>query len=335
MIARLVRPLGRWETFLVALLVATIVMGASQSDVFLDSSNLWLAGGTFAERAVMALGLALVVIAAEIDLSIAAVAALAGAVFGVAIEAGVPLWLCVVAALATGVAAGALNGALVVRFGLPSLIVTIGTLALFRGLASLIISDREIASFPDPVIDFGYTPIPGTDIPWSVLVFAVLFAVFAGVLHLTRTGRAIYATGGGREAARFAGVRTDRLRFGLFVVCGLVSAAAGLMLTARLGSVRADNGAGFELEVVAVVVLAGVSIFGGRGNLLGVLLAIFIFTLLGNSLSLADVSGNAQLIVIGSLLILSVLATNAAGAVQRALQARRVRQEPQRARAGA
>lgn len=328
MSGQLVRRLARWETFLLALLVATIVFGASQSDVFLEGSNLWLAGGTFAERAVMALALATVVIAAEIDLSIASVLALAGAIFGITIEAGWPLLPCILAALATGALAGAFNGTLVVRFGLPSLVVTIGTLALFRGLASLIIGEKEIAAFPTVVTDFGYGTIPGTEIPWSLLVFAVLFAGFAVVLHLSRAGRAIYATGAGREAARFAGVRTERLRFWLFVVAGLVSALAGLMLTARLGSVRADNGAGFELEVVAVVLLAGVSIFGGRGNLVGVLLSILVFTLLENSLSLADVSSNAQQVVIGALLILSVLATNAAGAVQGVVQARRARGRP-------
>jgi len=316
------RLAGRWEGLLALLLVVTVVYADSTLPSFLTGLNLSAASAEFSERALMALTLTLIVIAGEIDLSIASILGVSSAVFGRLIEGGMPLGLAVAVCLLTGAACGALNGLLIVRLRLPSLMVTIGTLALFRGIANGMLGTEKVTQFPTAVTNFGYDYVPGTLVPWAVLVVVVVAIPVAFLLHATRWGRAIFAIGQNREAARFAGISADGIRFWLFVASGLACALAGMMLTARLGSSGADNGLGFELDVVAVVLLGGVSIYGGRGTLLGVALAVLLVNALQNALSLNDVSSDVQQIVVGSLLVLSALAGGGTHLLRERLRAR-------------
>jgi rhamnose transport system permease protein len=279
---------------------------------------------SFVEIAIMSLSMTLIIIAGEIDLSVASVLGLTSVMMGITWNAGLPLWLDIIIALAVGAVAGLFNGLLVTRLGLPSLVVTLGTLALYRGLAFVILGSQAVSNFPSGYATFGIGDVPGTLIPWTFVVFVILALLFLVVLHRSWIGRQIYAIGNNKEAARFAGIRVNRIKLLLFVLSGLLAAVAGIVLTARISSARADNAIGFELLVITTVLLGGVNIFGGRGSLVGVILALFVIGGLRNALGLINVSGDVQNIVIGMLLVISVLGPNIAQRIQVALSRRRL-----------
>jgi rhamnose transport system permease protein len=311
--------LARWETVTVFLLIGSIVYG-STTEGFFTGANLNAILSDVAEIAIIALPLTLIIVAAEIDLSVASVLGLTSALMGSLWNHGWPMEMIIPAVLVAGAVAGALNGLLVTRLGLPSLAVTIGTLALYRGLAYVILGDQAVADFPSQFTDWGFGTFAGTQIPNPTIVFVVLAVIFGVVLHSTGIGRSIFAMGANEEAARFSGVRVKRIKFWLFVITGMVSALAGIIYTFRFASARADNGAGLELSVVACVLLGGVSIFGGRGHLLGVICAVLLLGTLRNALTINDVSAEVLTIVTGSLLLLSVLGPSLAARAQEALR---------------
>lgn len=313
-----------WEALLLVLLLICIVIGSILSPYFLTGFNFYSLTSNTMEIAIMALPMTLIIIVGEIDLSVASVLGLASVVLGLVWERGQPMWLAIGVALLVGVFAGLLNGVLVTRLGLPSLVVTIGSLALFRGLAYVVLGDQAVSNFPASFTNLGFGTVAGTEIPWSGGIFAILALIFAVVLHLSRLGRQLYAMGNNKEAARFAGIHVRRAKLILFLLSGLLAALAGVIFTARLSSARPDNAVGFELSVVTVVLLGGVNIFGGRGSLLGVVLAIFILAIIQNILGLVNISGDIQSLVIGLLLIFSVLGPNVARRIQVALARRRL-----------
>ena len=302
--------LGRWESLVVALIVATAVLGTSLSGNFLTGDNFTFASADFAEYALMALPLTLLVVAGEIDLSIASILGLSSALMGELWNAGWPVELILPFVVVVGGLCGLLNGLLVTRLGLPSLAVTIGTLALYRGLALVILGDLAVADFPATWTDRAIGTTLGTPIPNPIALFIVLALLFGLLLHMTPFGRSVYAIGANQEAAFFSGVRVKRIKTWLFVFSGAVAALAGAVYTLRLSSARADNGTGFELVVVAAVVLGGVSIFGGVGTMLGVVLALVLLGGIRNALTLGQVSQEWVTIVTGLLLIVSVLLPN-------------------------
>ncbi len=322
---RLKALLISWEALLVALLLIGVVIGSVLSPYFLSSFNLEYAlPSNIMEIAIMALPMTLIIIAGEIDLSVASVLGLASVVLGFLWQSGHPMWLAIGVALLVGLVAGSLNGLLVTKLALPSLVVTIGTLALYRGLAYVVLGDQAVSNFPTAFTNLGFGTIPGTEIPWSGLIFAILVVIFVVVLHFSLLGRQLYAMGNNKEAARFSGINVNRVKLMLFILSGLIAALAGVIFTARFSSARPDNAVGFELYVVTVVLLGGVNIFGGRGSLLGVVLAIFIVGVLQNALSLVNISGDIQSLAIGLLLILSVLGPNVARRIQVVIAQRRL-----------
>jgi len=321
----------RWETGLVVVLVATLIFGTVRSSDFLNSTTGFYIGLNMGEIAIMALPLMLIVITAEIDLSVASMLGLSGAVMGQLHSQGWPIGLAMVAALVVGALGGALNGVLVARLGLPSIAVTIGTLTLFRGLAEIVLGARTITDFPAWITNIGVVPVPGTQLSYSTVIFLVLAIIFGVVLHATRAGRAIVATGLAPEAAQFAGIRVNRVKFGLFVLSGVMCALAGILFTLKNASVSYDAGTGLELNVVAIVLFGGVSIFGGRGTVIGVVLSVVIFGTLQQVLTQMQVQPEVQNIIIGGLLLVSVVLPNGGEAVRR-LRAR-LRTGPHLARA--
>ena len=318
--AELRARLGRWETLTVVLLVLSVLYGAVSAGGFVSGQNLNSVLSDVAEIALIALPMTLVIVSAEIDLSVASVLGLSSALLGWLWNHNLPMEAILPIVLVAGALAGAINGFLVTRLGLPSLAVTIGTLGLYRGLAFVILGDQAVTEFPNGYIQFGQGGFLGTQIPNPTVVFVVLAVIFGAVLHRTTIGRAIFAIGANDEAARFAGLRVKRIKFWLFVVSGLISALAGIVYTFRFGSARGDNGSGLELSVVACVLLGGVSIFGGRGNLLGVIVAVFLLGTLRNALTLNNVSSDALTIVTGGLLLLSVLGPSVTARVRDALR---------------
>lgn len=311
------RGLLRWETALVLLLVLVLAAGRQHSATFLDGSNLFYIGVNQGEVAIMALPLLLIIMIGEIDLSVASMLGLSGTVMGYLFADGWPLALAVAAALVVGVLGGALNGLLVARLGLPSIAVTIGTLTLFRGIAEIVLAPRIVTGFPATLAGIGVKPVPGTQLAWSALIFLVLAVVCGVVLHATPLGRSLVAMGLQPEAARFSGIRTQRLTFGLYVLSGFVCAVAGILFSFKNASVSYDAGTGLELDVVAAVLFGGVSIFGGRGTVAGVVLSVVILGTLLQVLTQMGVQAEVQKIVTGSLLLVSVIIPNLSGAVAR------------------
>ena len=301
------RLLARWETLLLVALLILIVIGNALSPFFLTTGNFANLIAALMEVAIMALPMTLIIIVGEIDLSVESMAGLSSALLGFLWAAGVPLEIGIVVVLVVGVLGGVLNGLLVARGGLPSLVVTLGTLALFRGLALIVLGPRGVSDFPPSFTEIGFGHVPGTDIPWPFVIFLALALVLGVVLHRTWQGRQVYAIGKNTGAARFSGVRVTRVKVSLFVLSGLIASLAGIILTSRLSSARADAGSGMTLTVVTVVLLGGVNIFGGSGTIPGVVLAVLAVAVMQNALRLAHVSVEVQSIALGLLLILSVV----------------------------
>ena len=302
--------LSRWETVTVFLLLASILYGGTTADGFLSGQNLNSICSDVAEVALIALPLTLIIVAAEIDLSVASILGLTSALLGYLWNHNWPMEMILPIVLIAGALCGAVNGFLITRLGLPSLAVTIGTLGLYRGLAFVILGDQAVTDYPQNFLDWGQGTFLGTQIPNPTVLFAVLAVIFGVALHRTSVGRAIFAIGANEEAARFAGLRVKRVKFWLFVISGLISALAGIVYTFRFGSARGDNAVGLELSVVACVLLGGVSIFGGRGTLWGVVAGALLLVSLQNAMRLEDVSDDALQVVTGLLLIVSVLLPN-------------------------
>ena len=321
--AELRARLARWETIIAGLLVCTLVAGSLSSPDFATGGNFNSMLSDITEVAIIALPMTYIIVVGEIDLSVASVLGLAGALVGYLWNHNVPFELIVPLVLVAGAIAGLVNGLLVTRLGLPSLAVTIGTLALYRGLAFVILGDQAVADLPTQYTDWAFGTFAGTQIPNPFVVFVVLAVVFGFVLHRTTFGRSLFAIGANEEAAFFSGLRVKRIKLGLFALSGVIAALAGVIFALRFGSARADNGNGLELSVVAVVLLGGVSIFGGKGNLVGVILAVLLLAAIRSALTINDVADEVLTIVTGSLLLVSVLGPSVAARVAEARGRRR------------
>jgi rhamnose transport system permease protein len=303
------RHLRGWEALLLVLLAIIVAANVSASPFYLGVGNLVNLFQLSIEKVIVALAMTLIIINGEIDLSVASIMGLSACVLAWLFQMGVPVPLAILAGLAAGLAAGAFNGFWTAYVGLPSLAVTLAGLIGFRGIARILLEDRAIGGFPEWFNTVGQQPILGP-LTLSLIIFFILFAVFAVVLHASAFGRLVYVIGNNAEAARYSGVKVKRVKMTLFIISGLIAALAGLLYAARLGSVRGDMAEGFELDIITIVLLGGVSIFGGSGNLLGVGLSILIILNLRNGMGLANITGNTQTSVIGGLLILSVLVPN-------------------------
>jgi rhamnose transport system permease protein len=295
----------RWETMLVMVLVVEFIVFSAISPYFLSVDTLSDATFNFTERAIVALPLALLIIAGEIDISVAAIIALASVAMGLASASGVGTPVIAAIGLATGLLAGCINGALVTLGRVPSIVATIGTMTLFRGAAYAVLGDRVLKEYPESFAVLGQGYLAG---PVSIeLALFVLFALSFGVfLHRTRWGRTVFAIGANPVASRFAGVSVNRYRFALFALTGLFSGLAAVLLTSRLGSTRPSIAQGWELEIISMVILGGVSVWGGKGSIVGVVLAALVFGLVTFGLGLMNIPGIVMSIFIGTLLILVV-----------------------------
>jgi rhamnose transport system permease protein len=301
------RLLRSWEALLLLVAVAVFVANALASPYFLDPWNLSDASYNFTEKAMIAFAMALLVISGEIDLSVAAIVALASTAMGYGAQAGIGTAGLVAIGLGVGLACGAFNGTLVTRFGLPSIVVTIGTMSLFRGISYIVLGDRAFSGYPEAFSWFGQGYVVWV-VTFELALFCLLALMFGVALHRTTFGRRIYAIGNNATAAAFSGVRVGQVKMTLFLLTGLMSGLASICLTARLGSTRPSIGAGMELEVVTMVVLGGVSILGGSGSIFGVVLAALIMGMVTFGLGLLNVPGIVMSIFIGLLLIAVIAA---------------------------
>lgn len=258
----------------------------------------------------IALPMTLIIITGEIDLSVASVVGLSSVLVGDLHQGGMSIPMAALVAIGVGILCGAFNGFLVAYVGLPSLAVTIGTLALYRGLAVGILGTTAVTDFPEKWTDLAKERIGDSSYPVIVLPILVLIIAFVLLLHFTPFGRGVFDIGLNDEASHFSGVNVARTKFLLFVLAGAVSAFAGIYYTLRFGSARGDNATGMELQVIAAVLLGGVSIFGGRGALHGVIAGVLLIGVLSSALRLDEVSANVINIIIGLLLVASVMSTS-------------------------
>jgi rhamnose transport system permease protein len=311
------RPAATWDAAITAVTVVFLLVAANGVEHFGTARNFGYIVLDLAPILLLALTMTLIVTSGEIDLSVASTVGLTSAAMGVMWNGGMALETIMPLAVLLGAVLGAVNGLFVTGFGLPSLAVTIGTLALYRGLAYVLLGDTAVADWPRVFTAWTLGTAGEGAVPNVLLPLVVLAAAFALLLHATPAGRAIYAAGANPIAASYAGIKVGRLKFWLYVASGAMAGLVGVLWTLRYSSARADNAVGLELTVIAVVLLGGVSIFGGKGALPGVLAAVVLLVSLQNALRLAHVSTEALTVVTGSLLIAAVLAPNAAGAVRR------------------
>ena len=296
------RALRSWEALLALVFVAVFILNSFASPYFLNAWNLSDATFNFTEKAMIAFAMAMLIIAGEIDLSVASIIALASTMMGLMMQAGAGVPVLVITGIAVGLICGAVNGVLVAGLRLPSIVVTIGTMSLFRGLSYIILGDQAFTGYPKSFAFFGQGYVFWV-ISFELALFAVMALAAYVLLERSSFGRAVYAIGNNPTAALFSGLRVQRVRFILFLLTGLTSGIAAVCLTSRLGSTRPSIATGMELEVVTMVVLGGVSILGGSGRILGVVLAALIMGLVTFGFGLLNVPGIVMSIFLGLLLI--------------------------------
>ncbi|MET3857850.1 MULTISPECIES: ABC transporter permease [unclassified Rhizobium] len=299
------RIMSSWEVLLFGVAVLIFIFNSVASPYFLDAWNLSDATFNFTEKAMIAFAMALLVIAGEIDLSVAAIIALASTAMGAAVQAGFGTPVIVLIGIGTGLLCGIFNGFLVSVMKLPSIVVTIGTMSLFRGISYIVLGDQAYGKYPADFAYFGQGYVFWV-FSFEFVLFIVLAIAFAILLHATNFGRQIYTIGNNEFAARFSGIPVERIKFILFVLTGVMSGIAAVCLTSRLGSTRPSIAQGWELEVVTMVVLGGVSILGGSGTIGGVVIAAFVMGLVTFGLGLLNVPGIVMSIFIGLLLIITI-----------------------------
>jgi rhamnose transport system permease protein len=297
--------LKRWESVLAVILLGICGINAWASPYFLDVHNLFDSTQSFSEKALIALTMALVIIGRDIDLSVASIVALCSTAIGWLATKGVGAPGLLAASVLMGTAAGMFNGAIVTGLRVPAIVVTIGTVSLFRGISYIALGDGAYTEFPESfsVLGQGYL---FELIPYEFIVLCTLAAGFTVLLHRTRIGRSLYAYGHNPDAARYSGINVDAHRFWFFTLNGAMSGLAAAFLTSRIGATRPNMALGWDLEVIAIVVLGGVSISGGSGSMTGVILSIFVMGMLTFGLGLRNVPGISMSIVVGLLLIIAV-----------------------------
>ena len=298
----LTRALRSWETILIIVLIAVCITNSFLSPFFLNAWNLSDATFNFTEKALIAFAMAMLIIAGDIDLSVASIIALASTAMGLVMSLGAGTPVIVLTGIATGLICGAVNGVLVAGMGLPSIVVTIGTMSLFRGIAFIVLGDQAFNGYPKDFAYFGQGYVWWV-ISFELVLFAVSALIFWALLHRTTFGRAVYAIGNNATAARFSGIRVDRVRFILFLLTGVMSGIAAVCLTSRLGSTRPSIATGWELEIVTMTVLGGINILGGSGRITGVVLAALIMGMVTFGFGLLNVPGIVMSIFLGFLLI--------------------------------
>jgi rhamnose transport system permease protein len=307
--AQILAHIMSWEGFLFVVLAILFLINAAASPFFLTVSNQINLFQLSIEKVIVALVMTLVIVNGEIDLSVASIMGLAACAFGFLFQAGVPAGGAVVLALLLGGVCGAFNAFWIAWVGIPSLVVTLATLIGFRGFARVLVEDRGITDFPEWFDTLGQQAILGP-LPLSMLIFFVLIVVCYIVLQRSTFGRKLYFIGSNRDVAEYSGVDVRRVKGMVFVASGFISALAGVLFAARVGAVRGDVALGFELDIITIVLLGGVSIFGGSGSMTGTVLSILIVLNLRNGMALSNFTGHIQTGTLGVLLLLSVMVPN-------------------------
>ena len=300
----------QWEFLLLLLFLGFNLVMSLITPNYLNVSNLFDMTFIFAEKAIVALIMTFIIITGNIDLSVASIMGLSSVTMAVLFQAGVNIWLAVLLGVGVGTFCGWLNGFIITKLELPSMIITLATFSLYRGIAYVILGDQAVTGFPQAFAYLGGGYLGNTPVPFVLVVFIALAIVAGLILHYTRFGRMIYALGWNERTCYASGIPVKRMKLVLFTVSGFLSALAAMFLTARIGNTRPNLATGFELEIITIVILGGVMITGGVGKLWGVILSIFLIGTIRYGLGLHNIPGPFMLVVAGGLLILSILVNN-------------------------
>lgn len=295
------------EAITCVLLLISIGIGWMMSDRFLHLPYLLDKTSYYIPIAVTALAMTFVIITGNIDLSVASGAVLVSVVAAIAFrDLKLPMPLVIVLALALGTLLGVFNGLLITLLKLPSLVVTLGTLALYRGLAQVLIGEGTISGFPSWFVGVDYVKV-AVVVPMPLILFLAAAGVMEIILKRTTFGRRVYALGTNESATRFSGINTDRVKLAVFAISGLSMGIGALVLMSEIRTVDHKQLRGGELLAITAVVLGGTSIFGGRGSILGTVLAMLLLVVVRSAMGVAQIPPEHQLAVIGTLLIASVV----------------------------
>ena len=303
----IVAYLSRWECLLVALIVVTSAVNSMLSPYFLETQNLFRAFSDFMEIGLMMLPMVLIIVSGNLDLSVASNLGMCASFMGWLFNNGWNIWLAAGAALVLGGLAGLLNGFLIARTKLPSLVVTLGTFAFYRGMAFVLLGDQAARGYPSSFTYLGQGTLGATPIPFSLLLFLIFALIYGIVLHKTTFGSSLYAIGNNEEACRYSGVAVDQAKTIAFGLSGVMAALAGIILASRFGSTRPDIATGMELDVITATVVGGINIFGGSGTMIGAVLSLCLIGIVRFGMGLMNVPGQVQSLAIGFLLILAIL----------------------------
>ncbi len=299
----------RHETILAVLVVIALVVLSAQSDKFFTIDNLLNQGRLMTEVGLIAIIMTFVIVTGGIDLSVGSILGMSAIMLGVLWKnLGLPLEAAIVLTLLVGTIAGLLNGLIITRFRFPPLIATLGTLALYRGIAEGVSEARSVRGYPDWFYVLGQGQVLG--VPTQLWIFLIVTVLAAIVLGMTTWGRATYAIGSNETAARFSGLRVDAVKMAIYASSGFAAALAAVIFVSRVSTTRSDMGTGIELDAITAVVLGGTSIFGGRGTIIGTVLGLILIQALKNGLSLAGVKSDGTIVLIGAVLILTILVSN-------------------------
>ena len=299
----------QWEWMLVLIFIIVNIINVILSPYYLNGSGLLDATSTFLDKAFIVFPMAYILILGDIDISVGSTVALSAVVMAVAYNMGLPMGIAVVLCLVVGTLCGLFNGLLIVKFKeLSAVIVTLSTMIIYRGVAYIILEDRAAGKFPGWYTYLGWGDIKG--IPFILVVFVVCALIFGLLLHKTTFGRRVFAMGNNITASRFSGIEVDRIKVIIFTLAGLMSGVTALFLTSRMGSTRPNVANGYELDVIAMAVLGGVSTAGGKGRMIGAIIAVFLIGFLRYGLGLVNVPAQVLLVIIGLLLIFAVMIPN-------------------------
>lgn len=308
-ISRIAKRLKGWEGFLLALLIITFLINSNIAPNYLTLDNQINIFILSIEKIIVALIMTFLIINGEIDLSVPSIMGMSACAMAYYYGTGMDMGLAIGIGLVLGLAAGIFNGFWIAFVGLNSLIVTLATLISYRGFARVYLEDKSIGQFPEWFNIIGQKNLIGP-FSLSLILFFVLFLIALVILQYSGFGRRVFVIGNNKDAAIYSGVKVRRIKFTLYIASAIIASIAGILLAARYGSVRGDFASGYELDIITMALLGGVSIFGGSGSLYGVFLSILIILNLRNGMSLLSISSHFQAGVIGSLLILSVLGPN-------------------------
>jgi len=297
----------RWESILILLIIIVVIINSNISTHFLTVRTLFNMTFNFMELGIIALIMSFVIIIGQIDLSVGSNMAMSAAVMGINYQMGVNMWVAVILGLLAGTLGGFFNGVLITRVKIHSIIITLGTYSLFRGIAYVILGDKAVSSYTEKFLYLGQGRIGNSPVPVELAIFSVLAVIFGIILHKSRFGRYMYAIGNNELASRYSGISVDRIKVIIYTASGFICALAGVLFSSRVSVTRPNMGEAFLFEIVTVVLLGGVSIYGGQGTIFGVVLSLFLVGMLRYGLSLVNVPSNVMSVIIGCILIFAIL----------------------------